>query len=214
MTPFMRSRGLTWAMICASVLVASALAATAPALAQQREAAAGGAGTSDATRNLFDAVQANDLAAVQASITAGADLLARDQWGLTPIDLAIDKSYFEIAHFLLSVRNFQQNAAAPRSLSVTRQPATGSRAAAPTATTDRARRSQTESSRPAPAMAGSQASSAQADHRPPVERWPANQANPFDPARPAPGAVLPADGAEKAFRGTGHTAAAERPQVQ
>jgi len=60
-----------------------------------------------ATDKLFSAVHANDFSAVQASIAAGADVEARNSWGVTPADLAVDKGYFRIAHYLVSVRNFQ-----------------------------------------------------------------------------------------------------------
>lgn len=69
---------------------------------------AGSAKNSDPTQQLFEAVYANDFEASQAAIAAGGRLEAKDTWGLTPIDIAIDKGYFKIAHFLLSVRNFQQ----------------------------------------------------------------------------------------------------------
>ena len=212
MTTFMRSRVLSRAMICASVLMASALAA-APVLAQQSGPAAGQQQSGDATRSLFDAVQANDLAAVQASIAAGADPTAKDQWGLTPIDLAIDKSYFDVAHFLLSVRNFQQSAASPRGSTPARQSATGFSIPAP-AVTGSEGRPKPDSARAAPVVPVEQTLPAQATRPKPAERWPADQPNPFDPALPAPGAVLPGDGVGEAFRGPGHTAAAERPQVQ
>lgn len=60
-----------------------------------------------ATERMFNAVSANDYAAVQASIGAGADVDARNAWGLTAADLAVDKGYFQIAHYLVSVRNVQ-----------------------------------------------------------------------------------------------------------
>jgi hypothetical protein len=81
------------AIVCASLLTAFMLA-PASVSAQQGAIAANQQRSSEATRSLFDAVQANDLAAVQASIAAGADPMARDQWGLTPIDLAIDNGIF------------------------------------------------------------------------------------------------------------------------
>jgi hypothetical protein len=65
------------------------------------------------TQRLFDAVQANDLAAVQASVAAGASLDARDRWGMSAIELAIDKGYFAIAHFLTSARQYRRQAGAP-----------------------------------------------------------------------------------------------------
>lgn len=217
MRQFMRSRGLAWAAICAGILAGSALAAAGPVAAQQTEPAAGKKHAGDATRSLFDAVQANDLAAVQASIAAGADISARDQWGLTPIDLAIDKSYFDVAHFLLSMRNFQQGAGSSRGATAAPQSAFGPRAAPSAANAPQERRTRTEPSRPAPVMSQDPAHPAEVKRPRPANRWPADQPNPFDPARPAPGAVLPADradSAERGFRGTGHTASAERPQLQ
>lgn len=62
-----------------------------------------------ATEQLFDAVHANDFAAVQASVAAGADVEASDRWGMTPMELAIDKGYFEIGHYLVAVRNFSRS---------------------------------------------------------------------------------------------------------
>ena len=66
-------------------------------------------GIDEATQALFDAVLVNDLEAVKASVSADADLEARDRWGMTPIDLAVDRGHFKIAHFLLSVRNFRRD---------------------------------------------------------------------------------------------------------
>ena len=37
----------------------------------------------------------------------GADIGAHDRHGLTPSDIAVDKGFFDIAHFLLSVRNLR-----------------------------------------------------------------------------------------------------------
>ncbi|MDH5750472.1 MAG: hypothetical protein OEY85_14275, partial [Rhodospirillales bacterium] len=61
-----------------------------------------------ATDILFRAVSNNDLATVQATIAAGANIEATNQWGIQPVELAVDKGYFEIAHFLLSVRNVRR----------------------------------------------------------------------------------------------------------
>ncbi len=60
---------------------------------------------SEATRRLFDAISKNDLAETQASIALGADVFARNDRGQTPTELAVDQGRFEIAHYLLSVRN-------------------------------------------------------------------------------------------------------------
>ncbi len=65
------------------------------------------------SNKLFRSVQANDLAGVQSAISEGADIQARDRWGMTPTDIAIDRGYYRIAHFLAASRNHShdQNAA-------------------------------------------------------------------------------------------------------
>ncbi len=65
---------------------------------------------SAASQNLFDAIQRNDLAAAQISIADGADLSARNSFGMLPVDLAVEKGHFEIAHYLLSLRQMEQSA--------------------------------------------------------------------------------------------------------
>jgi hypothetical protein len=204
---------LSRAILCASLLMTTALIATsvsaqqgAPATNQQR--------SGDATQSLFDAVQANDLAAVQASIAAGADPTAKDQWGLTPIDLAIDKSYFDVAHFLLSLRNFQRTESPSRGATPGSTTGFGTRVASAGGANISARTRPPETARTAPRIATEQSPPRQNARRQPVERWPSDQPNPFDPALPAPGAVLPGDGPGEAMRGDGHTAAAERSRVQ
>jgi hypothetical protein len=199
------------AILCASLLTAFMLA-PASVSAQQGAVATNQQRSSEATRSLFDAVQANDLAAVQASIAAGADLMARDQWGLTPIDLAIDKSYFEVAHFLLSLRNFERTESTPRGTTPGSSAGFSTRAASAGENSINARAKRPETTR---AAAREQKNPPRQNApRQPVERWPSDQPNPFDPAVPAPGAVLPGDGPGKAMREYGHTAAAERSQVQ
>jgi len=88
------------------LIVAFALAAMLWANAAPAQ---GKPGLDKATQALFDAVLVNDLEAVKASVSADADLEARDRWGMTPIDLAVDRGHFKIAHFLLSVRNFRRD---------------------------------------------------------------------------------------------------------
>ena len=57
------------------------------------------AGSVDATtQQLFDAIHANDYAAAQASVDAGARVDVPGRWGMTAIELAIDKGYLKIAH--------------------------------------------------------------------------------------------------------------------
>ncbi len=57
-----------------------------------------------ATKSLFLAVKKNDLGAVKRSLLDGADVTVKTSGGLTAIDIAIDKGYFRIAHYLLAWR--------------------------------------------------------------------------------------------------------------
>lgn len=66
-----------------------------------------------ATQELFLAVDRNDLDGVRAAIDKGADLEARDFTGTQPVDMAIDRGYFEIARYLISVRNLRQDTQQP-----------------------------------------------------------------------------------------------------
>jgi hypothetical protein len=52
---------------------------------------------------LFTAVFDNNFAAVRSSITAGANVEATNEEGLTAAGLAVEKGYFNIAHYILSV---------------------------------------------------------------------------------------------------------------
>lgn len=53
---------------------------------------------------LFDAVNRGDLGAAREAMARGADLNARNQLGLTPVDAAVDQGRNEIAFYLLSAR--------------------------------------------------------------------------------------------------------------
>ena len=59
---------------------------------------------SETTKVLLDAVWRNDLAAVQRAIGEGADPSASDEAGLSAVDIAVDKGYFDIAHYLLAAQ--------------------------------------------------------------------------------------------------------------
>ncbi|HEY9079870.1 ankyrin repeat domain-containing protein [Magnetovibrio sp.] len=109
--PRARHRTRVGGLLCAvSVLVLgpsvlsthgpSALSFVAQAHAQQLPDAA--------TEELFLAVDSNDLDGVRAAIGKGADVEARDFSGTQPVDMAIDRGYFDIAHYLISVRNAAQ----------------------------------------------------------------------------------------------------------
>lgn len=54
---------------------------------------------------LFSAVFYNNLALVRSSITAGANIKATNNEGLTAAGLAVEKGYFSIAHYILGVIN-------------------------------------------------------------------------------------------------------------
>ncbi len=92
--------------VCAFAVVLL-LAAPAPAVAQAADPA-----VADATRQLFEAVEVNDLVRAKASLKAGADLQAKNADGMTAADLAVDKGHFIIAHYLLSERVARRKAAA------------------------------------------------------------------------------------------------------
>ncbi|MBC8270384.1 MAG: ankyrin repeat domain-containing protein [Rhodospirillaceae bacterium] len=68
---------------------------------------------SEATKQLFDAVYDGNLAKVQISIAGGGDINALNAWGITPVDLAVDKGYFDIVHYLLQVRDLQDQKKKP-----------------------------------------------------------------------------------------------------
>ncbi|MBL4614195.1 MAG: ankyrin repeat domain-containing protein [Magnetovibrio sp.] len=62
-----------------------------------------------ATQELFLAVDVNNLQGVRDAIDKGANIEARDFTGTQPVDIAIDRGYFDIARYLISVRNLRQN---------------------------------------------------------------------------------------------------------
>ena len=139
------------------------------AAAQQ---AASGEASAAATKRLFEAVYNNNLGAVQTSIAAGADITATNEQGLKPVDLAVDRGHFQVAHFLLSLRNFRQTkqAEAPPPPPIFVAP-------------------------PAPALMAPTERSAPAAQPsatpPPPAQWPADKPNPFDFAAPAPPSNIP-----------------------
>ena len=59
------------------------------------------------TKELFEAINNGDLAQVQISIANGANYKAANAWGITPIDLAVDKGHIKIVHYLLKVSETQ-----------------------------------------------------------------------------------------------------------
>ena len=61
-------------------------------------------------KQLNDAVWAG-LGRVKAAITAGASISAVNELGVRPVDMAVDRGHYEIAHYLLSVENQRRDAA-------------------------------------------------------------------------------------------------------
>ncbi len=180
------------------------LATVTAGSAQQTDA------VSDATANLFTAVHANDYAGVQAAIAAGAEFDARDRWGLTAVDLAIDKGHFQIAHYLLSVRNFRRDdkarererpAVAPAAAALPTPAAAGFSLPSELVGTSPAAAPAPSPVMPAlpvgpvraealaePKLADSGLTAASGPSPDPV--WPSDQPNPFDPSQPAPGVMF------------------------
>ena len=186
-----RRAQLQWAAL--GLLVGIWLAA-APAAAQQQAT-----DVRAATIQLFQAVMADDLPAVQAALAAGADPSARDRWGMSPVDMAVDKGYFRVAHFLLSVRNFQQDqadAAPPEIADFTTAAGATPRNPAAVGQVD----SPSGPSMPAQPVTGVAAAPIEPPEpsAPDVPSWPADKPNPFDPTGMAPGATLPIIGAPRA----------------
>ena len=141
-----------------------------------------------ATRQLFQAVYANDLVSARNSVSNGADVEAKDRWGLTPTDIAIDRGNYGIAHYLVSIRNTrrkQETASIPPTSSeppVAAAPAMPATASKPTA------------SKPVKPGPGTGSGAAQLAALPAPSVPPAGKVegpNPFDPSTPAPGSQLP-----------------------
>jgi hypothetical protein len=146
------------------------------------------ASTSDGqrlTQRLVDAIRANDMTAVEASLAAGADPEAADRWGIRPVDLAVDKGYYRIAHVLAAARYLKQKAS-PEPSAVTEPVAASAQEpqAAAIAAVKSGRKA--VAATPASADAVSRPAAVQAAAAP----WPAGVPNPFDPTRPPPRSEL------------------------
>jgi hypothetical protein len=194
------------------IVALCAVAAAASLSGQPADPAFAETGKIDpATQKLFDAIHANDFAAAQASVDAGADVDVPGRWGMTAIELAIDKGYFKIAHYLVAVRNFRNGSNESKSNRVatpsapgrdiqdqpppTRaakaQPAVPGAVTVSPVVTGSARPVGTVTNQPfyAPleeleTTAGREAAEADSP------RWPVGKPNPFDPGTPAVGSNL------------------------
>lgn len=157
-------------------------AATASLILPQSFAAAQSTTQNVSVSNkLFRSVQANDLAGVQSAISEGADIQARDRWGMTPTDIAIDRGYYRIAHFLAASRNHShdQNAASAA-------PSVPAKSA-PLGISDARGNAPARNARNNSARVDSLGASDQTDT---LVESSADEANPFDQAAPAPGSQL------------------------
>ncbi len=169
-------------------LTALVLSLAAAALAPAAAASLSGEAQADrATQLLFEAVHTDDFAGAEAAVAAGASIEAHDRWNSTPVELAVDKGYFRIAHFLVSVRNNRQQTAAVNAGTVrpTESGPTSTAAAAPSPAPTQApapaqKRAATVTPTPAVALAPA--------------TWPTDRPNPFDPGAPAFGTGLPVVG--------------------
>lgn len=166
----------------------SPLAALAVVAALAAVAATGARAGEAATQQLFAAVQANDFAAVQQAIGAGADVEARSPWGTTAAEMAVDKGYFRIAHYLVSIRNFQRP----------REAAAGGQPPLPATPPPGSGGSGEPAARAALGAAGGRPAVTPPSPPPspgaavPATRPPAaGGGDPFDPARPVYGSGLP-----------------------
>lgn len=96
--------GLNWRKRIALILAISLIAASTAQVTVAQET------LSAETLALFEAVEDRDMDAVKSSITAGADINAQIEADLTAADRAVDKGYFKIAHYILAIRQQQEDA--------------------------------------------------------------------------------------------------------
>ncbi|MFO1145588.1 MAG: ankyrin repeat domain-containing protein [Rhodospirillales bacterium] len=179
-----RAAGLGFSVLVAGLLTV----AGATGFAGDSQAASSATSNDKATRALFQAVYANDLPKVQLSVGDGADVDARDRWGMTPTEIAIDRGNYRIAHFLVSIHNTRRSQEA-----ATTPPAAPAAAAKAESTVPAVTAGRHPATATVPAAAA-------ARHAPSVAVQPASAAsplpvplagpNPFDPATPAPGSQL------------------------
>ena len=133
---------------------------------------------SPATKRLFDAVWADDMAQVKASVVDGANLEAINEDGVRAVDLAVDKGHYDIAHYLLSVERLRSDES-----TATRPPAAPDPSTFPVAAPTPA---PVAAPVPAPAPVVSVAPAPIAPAGAPVPAQPAAQVLPPQPAGNAP----------------------------
>jgi hypothetical protein len=171
-------RSLTIGSFCWGCLAVFAAYALLP---QSSVAAQSVTGNAFATNSLFRAVQANDFAGVQKAVSEGADFQARNKWGMTAADIAVDRGYYRIAHFLAAARKPHRD----------QQTMSG----APSAIAKSAAASSVSPGQKSPVQGATNDSPKidslsidENDDR--ASEWPAGEPNPFDPTAPAPGSQL------------------------
>jgi hypothetical protein len=154
--------------------------------------AADSAAAERATQRLFEAIRANDLGAVQASLAAGANPEATDRWGIKATDLAIDKGYFRIAQVLAAARASGRAHAAGATPPEVRAGAT--KVEAGKAAAEPAGKPVTAAARAVSPPATNAAATENAVTMRAGSVWPAGVPNPFDPTMPPPRSQLAASG--------------------
>jgi Ankyrin repeats (many copies) len=134
-----------------------------------------------ATSSLFRAVQANDLAGVQKAVSEGADFQARDKWGMTAADIAVDRGHYRIAHFLAAARKPHRDQQTTSGV-----PSTIQKSAAASSVSTRQKSPVQGATNDSPKIDSLLID--ENDAR--ASEWPAGEPNPFDPTAPAPGSQL------------------------
>ncbi len=174
-------------MLSAMFVAALVLIGVAPAnvtMAQQPPSDTGD--IAKATSKLFEAVQKNNISGVRTAIAIGASTTATNEWGMTATDLAVEKGYFDIAHFLLSVRNMRNSE--PKKTTVS--PSDTLPPATPTAVAKTVAPAK-ETVAPVKDQKTITIKQATAEMEKPLTSWPADKPNPFDPNAVAEGSSLP-----------------------
>jgi len=125
---------------------------------------------------LFEAVAENNLASVKSNITAGANIKAINAEGLTAAGLAIERGYFNIAHYILGVIN--QKPEGNETDTVVQSKAT-------TTSYRPSTRSRIEIEKALNALPTKAGGSLKIHSTKYIQQWPKNKPNPFSPnARP------------------------------
>ena len=95
----------TWKSLAVMALAIGLAAAPATLTRAQGTPPPPSGTAAEINKRLFDAINGNDLEAVKQSVEEGADVEARNPFGMTAVDLAVDLGRYEIAFYLMSFRS-------------------------------------------------------------------------------------------------------------